>query len=138
MPTAPISYGLDEPGDQILIRAVKQYVSTRLAEPARLDELARALGVSKKRISAAFRERLGVSVAEFVRAERMRTAQRLLTQSSLGVQAIAETLGFSSAANFSTAFREHVGMSPTAFRSSAPLESITTLQGSLSWNSPTS
>ncbi len=119
----------------MLLRVVKQYLSMRLAEPVRLDDLALKMGVSKKRISSTFRRRLGVTVAQYLREERMRTAQRLLAQSSLDVQAVAQALGFSSAANFSTAFREHVGMSPTAFRRSAPLDSITTLQGSLSWDS---
>lgn len=128
--------GTPEPSDQILIRAVKQYLSSRLAQPPVLDELAHCLGVSKKQISAVFRQRLGLTVVQFLREERMRMAQRLLVQSSLGVQAIAEAVGFSSAASFSTAFREHVGISPTAFRRSAPLETITMLQGSLSWNSP--
>lgn len=138
MPTVPTFFSLDESGDQILIRAAKQYLSTRLAQPAHLDALANAMGVSKKRISSVFRTRLGMTVAEFVREERMRTAQRLLAQTSLDIQAVAQAVGFSSAANFSTSFRDYAGVSPTAFRRNAPLASITTLQGSLRWNSPSS
>jgi transcriptional regulator GlxA family with amidase domain len=126
----------DESADQYLIRMAKNYLSARLAEPPHLNELAEALGVSKKRISDAFRNSLGVSVTQFLREERMRKARRLLVQTSLDIQAIALELGFSSSANFSNAFHSHVGMSPSDFRRTAPLESITSLEGSVQWSSP--
>ncbi len=126
----------DESADQFLIRTAKHYLSARLAQPPQMGELAQALGVSKKRISDAFRNSLGLTVTQFLREERMRLARRLLVQTSLDIQTIALELGFSSSANFSNAFHVHVGMSPSDFRKTAPLESITSLQGSLQWSSP--
>src|SRR5690606_21094648 len=100
-----------------------------------LDELVSATGASKKQITAAFRKHSGMTIAKFLREERMRRAQRLLVQTSLEISLIAQQLGFSNSANFSNAFREHGGMSPRDFRESSPLESITTLQGAMQWNS---
>jgi AraC-like DNA-binding protein len=127
---------VDESADQHLMRTAKHYLSVRLAKPPHMDELADALGVSKKRIADAFRNSLGMTVTQFLREERMRKARRLLVQTSLDIQAIAQELGFSSSANFSNAFHSHVGMSPSDFRRTAPLESITSLQGSVQWSSP--
>lgn len=121
--------------DQRLVRAAKQHLTHSLAHPPRPGALAEVLGVSRKRLVTAFRLSIGVSMFEFVRQERMRKAQRMLAQTSLSVMVIAEEAGFSSAANFSKAFRDYVGMSPTAFRREAPLGQITALQGSLSWDS---
>jgi AraC-like DNA-binding protein len=121
--------------DQRLVRAAKQYLTHSLTQPPPPRALAEALGVSKKRLVTAFRLCIGVSMFEFVRQERMRKAQRMLAQTSLSVMTIAEEAGFSSAANFSKAFRDYAGMSPTAFRREAPLRQITALQGSLSWDS---
>jgi DNA-binding response OmpR family regulator len=106
----------DSSEHNVLVRAAKKYILNKLAERTRLSELARALGVAERRLSSAFHHSLGVTVPEFIRQERMRTAQRLLAQTSLDIGTIAEEVGFSSAANFSTAFRDQVGTSPSAFR----------------------
>ena len=103
----------------VLVRAAKVYLLKQLGTAPRLNELARTLGVSERRLSNAFQHCLGISVFEFMRQERMRKACRFLSQTSLSVGSIAEELGFSSAANFSTAFREYVGTSPSVFRNQA-------------------
>lgn len=134
-PVPPITES-DESANQHLIRAAKQYLAARLSQPPQVDELAQALGVSKRRVSEAFRNSLGLAITQFCREERMRKAQRLLVQTSLDIQTIALDLGFSSSANFSNAFHDYVGMSPSDFRKNAPLDSITSLQGSIQWSSP--
>jgi transcriptional regulator GlxA family with amidase domain len=55
-------------------------------------------------------------VFEFVRDARLGEAQRLLGSSTLSVEEVALAVGFSGAANFSTAFRERFGCTPSAFR----------------------
>ncbi|MDS1141675.1 helix-turn-helix transcriptional regulator [Pusillimonas sp. SM2304] len=134
MPRVPPD-AAQRPSDQLLMQAVKQCIVASPAKLPTLEELAGMTGVSKKQISDAFRRHLGITVAKFLREERMRRAQRLLVQTSLEVHVIAQELGFSSSANFSNAFREYVGMSPTGFREKAPLESITALQGAMQWTS---
>lgn len=101
---------------EVLVRSTQRYLSDRLRDTPAGDALALALGTTEKRLSRAFRECLGTTVFEYVRHERMRMARRLLAQTSLSIASIAEEMGFSSAANFSTAFREHSGVSPSTFR----------------------
>ena len=102
--------------DHVLVRAATRYLRVNLSEPHTLDAVARAVGTHEKRLSQAFRQHLGMSVFQFLREERVREASRLLTRTSLSVGAIAAEMGFSSAANFATAFRERTGVTPTAFR----------------------
>jgi AraC-like DNA-binding protein len=59
---------------------------------------------------------VGVTVFDFLREQRMKEARRLLSETSLEVQAIARELGYGGTANFSTAFRERFGLSPSQFR----------------------
>lgn len=80
------------------LRAAMSFIHTHPAELPRLDELAGKSGTLGKRLSAIFRERLA--------------------HSHLGMQDIAGQIGFRSACNFTTAFRERMGMTPTAYRSS--------------------
>lgn len=130
LPTIPA----EENSEQNMLLAIKQHIANGPATLS-LDDLSQALGISKKQVSSIFRKQLGVSATQFLRDERMRRAQRLLVQTSLDIRVIAQTLGYSSSANFSNAFRDHVGMSPSDFRDKAPLASITALQGSMKWSS---
>ena len=67
-------------------------------------------------------EELDVSVKQirqWIREERLRKSQELLADSNMDIQGIAELVGFNSAANFTTAFRQRLGMTPSKYRSHA-------------------
>ena len=134
MPYVPPIIPPEENSEQNILLAIKQHIANGPATLS-LDDLSQAIGISKKQVSSIFRKQLGVSATQFLRDERMRRAQRLLVQTSLDIRVIAQTLGYSSSANFSNAFRDHVGMSPRDFRDEAPMASITALQGSMKWSS---
>ncbi|TEA72650.1 response regulator transcription factor [Pollutimonas harenae] len=101
---------------QVLQRAAASIIQERLTEPPRISELAAQLAVSERRIMAAFKSSVGMSVFEYIRRERMRKAARLLIQTDLSMLDIVAEVGYSSAANFSTAFRQFWGKTPSAFR----------------------
>ncbi|MET0543034.1 MAG: DNA-binding response regulator [Variovorax sp.] len=105
-----------EGADNVLVQAAVRQVEAHLAHMPSLAELARRVGTHEKRLTRAFREQTGLSVFEFVRERRLALARRLLTQTPLGIGDIAVEAGFSSAANFATAFRAEAGVSPTEYR----------------------
>lgn len=105
------------PPDEVILRAAMRFIRTNLAGLPELGEIASKAGTHGKRLSAIFRERLGVTVFHWVREERLRRGRELLANSHLGMQDIADQIGFRSACNFTTAFRERTGMTPTAYRS---------------------
>jgi len=102
--------------DRVLAQAVERLIRADLAKVPTLPALAASVGTHEKRLSRVFRERTGRTVFEFVREARLAEAQRLLANSALSVEEVALAVGFSGAANFSTAFRERFGSTPTAFR----------------------
>ncbi|SAI24303.1 phosphate regulon two-component response regulator [Bordetella ansorpii] len=102
--------------DGVLFRAARRMLSERLDYTPELDELAHAVGTNARRLNLAFRRCAGATVFEFLREERMREARRLLCETVLDVQAIAQSVGYGNRGNFSTAFRERFGMSPSALR----------------------
>jgi AraC-like DNA-binding protein len=61
-------------------------------------------------------------VAAWVREQRLRLAKQLLAETDTPVSSICEHLGYSSAANFSTAFRLRFDCSPRAFRAQVRAE----------------
>ncbi|MCW3606239.1 response regulator [Burkholderia cenocepacia] len=109
----PFAAGND---DDIIVRAAIRHLSRTLNDPPTVEELARAVGTHEKRLSRAFRDNLGQTVFEYLRFERLRIAQDLLDSTSLSIASIAKEIGFSTPANFATAFRERFGITPTEWR----------------------
>lgn len=103
--------------DWELVRKVRLYLDESLSESPRLADIAQALAESERHLAHVFQRCMGMSVAQYLRHLRMRKAKHLLMHSTLSVRAIALQVGFSSAANFSTAFNSWVGASPSSFRS---------------------
>lgn len=101
------------------LKAAVRLINQNLAELPSLLELARKVGTHDKRLSALFREHMGSTVFAYVREARLRKSQELLSDSEMNVQDIADLVGFSSACNFTTAFRQRLGMTPTQYRQKA-------------------
>ena len=104
--------------DIILFQSARQHLIENIAATPNLEQLARQLRTHPKRLNEAFRHCVGATVFSYLREERMRQACALLADTSLGVQTIALELGFTSGANFATAFRERFGLTPLQFRQS--------------------
>lgn len=102
--------------DSVLVRAVQQELKANLSLTPRLTEIATQLGVNERRISRAFRKCLDMTPFSYLRQERMKKACQLLTETTLSIVVISQEVGFLNAANFSTAFREHTGVSPSDYR----------------------
>lgn len=102
--------------DQLLLRAAMRFIAQSLDEVPSLAELARKVGTHDKRLSAIFRTHLNMTVFAYIREARLRRGQELLADSRMSVQDVADQVGFRSACNFTTAFRERLGMTPSQFR----------------------
>jgi len=102
--------------DSVLVRAVQQELKSNLSLTPRLADIATQLGVNERRISRAFRKCLDMTPFAYLRQERMKKACQLLTETTLTIVVISQEVGFLNAANFSTAFREDTGVSPSDYR----------------------
>lgn len=107
---------LPDSPDVSLVRAASEILLRDLRNPPALEDLAKLVGTHEKRLSRVFRDNLGQTVFEYLRDTRLRTAQRFLAETSMGIGDIAEEIGFSTAGNFATAFRERFGITPSDWR----------------------
>jgi len=103
-------------GDEIVLRAAMRLIENQLDETPSLAQLAHKVGTHEKRLSRIFREHLGLTVFAYIRDARLRRGQSLLAESAMSVQDVAELIGFRNACNFTTAFRQRIGMTPSQFR----------------------
>jgi DNA-binding response OmpR family regulator len=102
--------------DQAIVNTTTQYLADHLSDAPSQKRLARLIGVNEKRLTNAFRALLGKTIHDYLRDQRMDRARMLLEDGALTVAEIADQLGFSSPANFASAFRRQLGCSPVAFR----------------------
>lgn len=116
--SAPTWTGHATNRDLTLLRAAQQVVLADLTQVPSLPELAKQLGTYEKRLTRIFQAQTGRTVYKFIREARLHEARRLLIESMMHIEEIAAAIGFSSAANFSTAFHAHFGCTPSVFRRS--------------------
>lgn len=116
VPARPPEVAAHHDLDEVVAVAALRLIDANLAATLTLAGIARALGTYEKRLSQAFRRHAGMTVFAYLAEARMRRGRQLLADTDLSVQQIAEQIGFRSAANFATAFREHVEATPTAYR----------------------
>lgn len=98
------------------LEEVARYMEEHLDEPLSIPQLSRRAFLSPTAFKAAFRQRYGLAVHAWLRQRRMERAAQLLRGSSLTVLEVAQTVGYSSGSQFSTAFRQRYGTSPGKFR----------------------
>ncbi len=102
--------------DVVLVNGVQRILFDRLSDPPSLDELARLMGTNRRRLNDAFQSLCGQPVFSWLREERLRRAYSIVVNTDTSVTVISDMLGYSSAANFTKAFRERFGYSPRELR----------------------
>lgn len=112
LPGTPADDGETEP---LVIQAVKHYVETHLPT-ASLERAAEAVRLNPNYLSTYFHANTKVMFGDYVAALRMREACRLLTESTMRINEIADAVGYSNPTSFSRAFRMTQGMSPKEWR----------------------
>lgn len=102
--------------DEVLVAAAQKILRNNMANPPSLEGLAHQVGSNRRRLNEAFQALCGLPVFGWLREERLRRAHEMVTRSEASVSVISDFLGYSTPANFTKAFREHFGCTPTELR----------------------
>jgi AraC-like DNA-binding protein len=98
----------------------KDLADARYFESLRVEDLARAAGLSRGHFSGEFRRAFGESPHAYLISRRLERAASLLRTSDCSVAEICLAVGLSSAGSFTTAFTRVYGMPPTVYRRRFP------------------
>lgn len=113
----PLAAGVLPDGPQArFLHPLFAYIDQHVDGPLDLARLAKCVHLSPSRMRARFKHILGIGPGTFVRHTRIHRACGMLNSTDLNVTQIAEQCGFHSVYAFSRAFRQLVGVPPTAFR----------------------
>jgi DNA-binding response OmpR family regulator len=123
--------------EEVILRAAMRFIQLHLADLPQLAVVAHKVGTHEKKLSSIFRQYTGGTVFSWVREQRLLQGRELLSGSRMNMQDIAEHVGFRSACNFTTAFRERMGITPSEFRRAAQKDGEAVgsepVSGSSSW-----
>src|SRR5690606_7936493 len=95
------------------VRRVVDLVQGRPQDPHTLGDLARAAGVSARRLQEAFREHVGATPMEYLRSVRLDRVREELRRGDVAVTECAHRFGFTHLGRFAAAYRERFGELPS-------------------------
>lgn len=98
------------------LQRIQAWALERLDESLTVEDLARAANTSPRNLTRRFNAELGTTPLKWLQRERVRLAQRLLEQTELPVQRIAERAGFGSAITLRRQFADTLGTTPAKYR----------------------
>lgn len=98
------------------VRSARAYMEQHLGERLIIDALSRRFQLAPTALKATFRQLYGQPLHRWLRECRLQKAAEALGSTSATVLQIAQSVGFESASQFNTAFRQQYGVLPSAFR----------------------
>ena len=99
--------------DQRLLDKAQQIVSGHIGDESfGIEELRKALGLSRSQLHRRLHNIIGLSTSLFIRSVRLKRAFELLKEGDLSVSEVAYSTGFSSPSYFNKCFNEQYGFPP--------------------------
>jgi LacI family transcriptional regulator len=98
------------------VAAAVRFIRDRGAREINVDDLLSRTTLSRRSLEMRFRKALGRSPYQEIRRVQIERAKLLLSRTDRPVREIADACGFKEARQLSTAFHEHIGLTPRQYR----------------------
>lgn len=86
-----------------------------------IQDLARQVGLSEKRLKDGFRQQLGLPVYSYLQKSRMEEARAILARQGSTVTEVALAVGYANPSRFSYLFLREFGVTPSVFKLQGPV-----------------
>lgn len=101
---------------ETLVRDMVRYLHDNYNRPLRVRDVAAQVHLSERHTNRLFHQVMGVSIKQYLTNFRLEVASQLLLNRQLSVTEVAYATGYYDVRYFITLFRQHTGLTPTAFR----------------------
>ncbi|WP_194767776.1 AraC family transcriptional regulator [Tamlana sp. I1] len=103
--------------DQEKIENILAYIRQNVLdkELIKIKRIAEEFYMSPNYVSVFIKKHAGISIQQYVIQTKIKMAERLLKQSNLGINEIADKLGFVDASHFNKIFKKYTGKNPSAY-----------------------
>ncbi|MCX3308762.1 helix-turn-helix domain-containing protein [Pantoea vagans] len=98
------------------INALLASLRENIHQPQDLDTLSQSLGMSRRTLTRHFHKATGMSLGEWLTAERLQHSQQLLETTGISIESVAARAGFDSPVSFRQRFKSRFGVTPSEWR----------------------
>lgn len=105
-----------ESNNDVSLDLVKAYIDKYYSQEICLENLASMSNMSDSYFSRKFKARFGVNYLKYLQRIRLENAAKLLVETSLSIERIAEMVGFRETSYFSRSFKKYFALSPHVYR----------------------
>nr|WP_279716454.1 helix-turn-helix domain-containing protein [Chelonobacter oris] len=107
---------LPQSTQDVQINQLLAYLRENPTQSHSLEQLAQRAAMSRRTFTRHFHKATGMSVGEWLLAERLQRVQLLLETTALSIEQVAEQAGFNSGSSLRDHFKRRFNLSPTAWR----------------------
>lgn len=93
-----------------------RYIDKSFLEIKSISDISKKLSYSEYYLAHLFKDKMGVTIKQYVQEKKMEAAKAFLRDDSNSVSDISEKLGYATTHAFSQAFKRSVGMSPSEYK----------------------
>ena len=101
---------------EVLFQDACAYISENYKKDISIEDIARAMNVSRSNLYRNFIEYIGVSPKQHLAEFRVHTACKMLANTSMSIKEITTEIGIKNPQHFDVVFKKIMGVSPTEFR----------------------
>jgi AraC-like DNA-binding protein len=104
------------PAARLSLYTIIRYVDDNFMDFPGIDEMAKTLGYSPSYISHVFKEKMGLTLQEYIGKKKIEASLDFLKYQKYTITQIAMMLNYASVQSFGKAFRKAMGCSPTEYQ----------------------
>ena len=129
-PTDAVVQSIVSREDEVFDTTVS-FIRSHLADALSVSCLAAMIGTNKEKLTSIFRQRLGMTVPEYITELRLQTANTYLGNSELQIQEIAALVRYRNAGDFTRAYKRRFTLTPKEYRTLKLVDSPTSFPENL-------
>ncbi|MEI3199681.1 MAG: AraC family transcriptional regulator [Lachnospiraceae bacterium] len=107
--------------EPLLGQQVRKYVLEHLADDFCREDIASALYFNPSYLSSLFKQKMGITLNQYIHQVRMQEAGRLLSTTKCPVESVAMYTGYENPSYFAKRFKEVYQVTPSEYRKKAKI-----------------
>lgn len=123
--SAEVPYEEDVEFDNLYISKAIEYIQKNYQNPILVTDIANYVSLNRTYLTTIFQKTMNMSPQQFLLKFRITKASELLMNTSLSINTIAHSCGYTDALAFSKTFKKVTGLTPTYYRKSNTESSYT-------------